>query len=104
MLEVFSDCPEAVYNTQRIVEMVDLELNLGKPMLPTFIPPDGSDLDTHLRHRSLQGLEQRIRELPYKVDRDQYLSRLNEELEIIISMKFPGYFLINLFHRYCPKT
>ena len=94
MLEVFSDCPEAVYNTQRIVEMVDLDFDLGKPMLPTFIPPDGSDLETYLREQSRLGLEARIAELPYPIDRDQYFSRLNEELDIIISMKFPGYFLI----------
>src|SRR4029077_12758581 len=30
----------------------------------------------------------------YKVDRDQYKARLDEELQIIIRMKFPGYFLI----------
>ena len=51
MEAVFSDCPEAVANTLRVQEMVNLELTLGKPMLPTFKTPDGSDLETHLRSR-----------------------------------------------------
>lgn len=94
MKTLFRDCPEAVENTVRIRDMVDLELELGKPMLPTFLPPDGSDLETHLRDRAHAGLEQRFRELTYEVDRQAYLARLERELDIIISMKFPGYFLI----------
>jgi DNA polymerase-3 subunit alpha len=94
MSSLFRDCRGAVDNTQRIVEQIDLELDLGKPMLPTFVPEDGSDLETHLIERSHQGLERRFTELPYQVDRDQYRARLDEELQIIIRMKFPGYFLI----------
>ena len=94
MFEAFADCREAVSNTRRIVDMIDLELKLGQPMLPTFLPEDGSDLETHLRERSRAGLARRFTELPYRVDRDEYHARLEEELGIIISMKFPGYFLI----------
>ena len=94
MEAVFSDCPEAVANTLRVQEMVNLELTLGKPMLPTFKTPDGSDLETHLRERAHKGLERRFREMPYKVDQDEYKARLDLELSIIIKMKFPGYFLI----------
>ncbi len=94
MLEAFSDVPEAVSNTMRIRDMINLELKLGQPMLPTFTPEDGSDLETHLRDRTFAGLEQRFRELTYPVDQDQYKARLERELGIIIGMKFPGYFLI----------
>lgn len=94
MKGLFRDCPEAIDNTRRITEMIELELDLGKPMLPTFVTPDGSDLPTHLSDRAHQGLEARFLELPYAVDRDAYRARLDLELEIIISMKFPGYFLI----------
>ncbi|MFO0725227.1 MAG: DNA polymerase III subunit alpha [Myxococcota bacterium] len=94
MESVFADCPEAVANTLRVTEMVNLELSLGKPMLPTFKTPDGSDLETHLRERAHKGLERRFTEMPYKVDRDEYKARLDLELSIIIAMKFPGYFLI----------
>lgn len=94
MKGLFKDCPEAVANTRRITEMIDLELDLGKPQLPAFQTPDGSDLPTHLSDRAFAGLEERFKELSYKVDRDQYRARLDRELGIIISMKFPGYFLI----------
>jgi DNA polymerase III subunit alpha len=94
MSSLFRDCKEAIDNTQRIVEQVDLELSLGKPMLPTFKPEDGSDIESHLIDRARAGLERRFGELPYQVDRDQYRARLDEELQIIIRMKFPGYFLI----------
>ncbi|MBI2377524.1 MAG: DNA polymerase III subunit alpha [Deltaproteobacteria bacterium] len=94
MEAAFSDCPEAIANTQRIKEMITLELSLGKPMLPTFRPADGSDLETHLRQRARDGLDRRFTELAYPFDRDSYRQRLEFELAVIIEMKFPGYFLI----------
>jgi DNA polymerase-3 subunit alpha len=94
MEALFSHCPEAIENTLRVRDMINLELTLGEPRLPTFVPPDGSDLESYLRDRAKIGLEERFREMPYKVDRDQYYARLNEELGIIVGMKFPGYFLI----------
>src|SRR5215218_2107475 len=48
MLEFFKDCPEAVHNTQRITEMVDLELKLGKAMLPTFKVPESHTPDSFM--------------------------------------------------------
>ncbi len=94
MKSLFRDCPEAIENTTRIRDAVELELELGRPMLPTFVPPDGSDLDSHLVDRAFAGLTQRFTELSYEVDEDAYRARLQAELDIIISMKFPGYFLI----------
>ncbi len=94
MRALFSDCPEAIDNTRRITEMVKLQLELGQPRLPTFVTPDDSDLVTHLQARTRAGLEQRFGELSYRVDKDAYRARLEEELSIIVSMQFPGYFLI----------
>lgn len=94
MTTLFRDCPEAIENTRRVTEMVDLDLRLGKPEFPQFTPPDGNDLESHLYERAQKGLDRRFEELPYAVDRDQYRARLAEELEIIVGMKFPGYFLI----------
>ena len=94
MKGLFRHCPEAIDNTRVITDMIDLELNLGKPQLPTFITPDGSDLPTHLTDRAMKGLEERFAELSYPVDKKMYMDRLELELGIIIGMKFPGYFLI----------
>lgn len=94
MVRLFSHCPEAVANTLRIRDMIDLELELGQPRLPTFTPEDGSDLESYLRDQAQKGLDARFKELPYAVERDAYNARLQRELGIICEMKFPGYFLI----------
>ncbi|MEN9800179.1 MAG: hypothetical protein RL653_3876 [Pseudomonadota bacterium] len=94
MLQFFSDVPEAVHNTQRITEMVNLELKLGKPMLPTFQVPDGHSPDSYMAELATRGLHERFDELPYKVDRELYLHRLGMEVGVIQKMGFSGYFLI----------
>src|SRR5258707_828532 len=53
MLEYFKDVPEAVYNTQRIAEMVTLELSLGKAMLPSFKVPDDHTPDSYMKYSSI---------------------------------------------------
>ncbi|MBK8010260.1 MAG: DNA polymerase III subunit alpha [Deltaproteobacteria bacterium] len=94
MKALFQDCPEAIENTVRVRDMIDLQLELGKPMLPTFVPPDGADLESYLIERAMAGLELRFTELTYNIDREAYRQRLKLELDIIVGMKFPGYFLI----------
>ncbi len=94
MREYFKDVPEAVDNTMRIAEMCNLELELGKPMLPTFKVPDGHTPDTYLAELATKGLYERFDELPYPVDRDAYLARLGLEISVIQKMGFSGYFLI----------
>ncbi|HLT31377.1 MAG TPA: DNA polymerase III subunit alpha [Myxococcaceae bacterium] len=94
MYSFFSDVPEAVANTQRIAEACNVELELGKPMLPTFKVPAGHDADSYIAELSVQGLNERFKELKYPVDRDAYLARLQLELGVIQRMGFSGYFLI----------
>ena len=94
MRAYFSDAPEAVDNTQRIAEMVTLELQLGKALLPSFRVPDGHSPDSYMTELATKGLERRFRELPYQVDRDVYLGRLHLELSVISKMGFSSYFLI----------
>src|SRR5690606_29964396 len=61
---------------------------------------DGMTIDDYLRKVSFDGLEERLRvSLPpdtpdYQAKRQVYIDRLNFELDIIIQMGFPGYFLI----------
>jgi len=94
MRAYFSDAPEAVDNTQRIAEMVTLELQLGKALLPSFRVPDGHSPDSYMTELATRGLERRFCELPYQVDRDVYLGRLHLELSVISKMGFSSYFLI----------
>ena len=94
MRAFFKDSPEAVDNTMRIAEMCNVEMKLGKSMLPTFQVPSGHTPDTFLEELAMRGLNDRFAELNYPVDRDQYKNRLSMEIAVINKMGFAGYFLI----------
>jgi DNA polymerase-3 subunit alpha len=102
MLAYFKDCPEAVHNTQRIAEQCNLELKLGKPMLPTFQVPDSHTADSFMAELARANLEERFKEIDEArfragqspVDREPYKQRLEMELAVIQKMGFSGYFLI----------
>ncbi|MCL2012296.1 MAG: DNA polymerase III subunit alpha [Cystobacterineae bacterium] len=94
MRAYFSDVPEAVDNTLRISELCNVELKLGKTMLPNFQVPEGHNADSFMRALSHQGLKKRFEQLPKTVDREAYAERLDAELSVICSMGFSGYFLI----------
>jgi DNA polymerase-3 subunit alpha len=90
-----TDYAQAFETTCEIGARCNVELKLDEYYLPPFPIPDGSTDETdYLTTLSYQGLEQRFEELPYEVDRDEYKARLERELGVIISMGFPGYFLI----------
>jgi DNA polymerase-3 subunit alpha len=97
MAQRFSKYPDALRNTLKIAEKCALKLKLGEPMLPSFNVPDGYDIEGYFRHVARTGLEARFSEFELAnkvVDRDGYRARLVMELDVICSMKFPGYFLI----------
>ncbi len=90
MRMVFADYPDALFNTCKIADMVDVEIELGKPVLPNFEVPDGFSLDSYLRHLVNQGVPSR-----YGANvSDKVRSRIDYELNLITKMKFSGYFLI----------
>ncbi len=127
MARLFADIPEAIANTQEIVEKCQLKLKLGDPIPPNFkftpeyakedgliinhqddtpLPADAS-LDDKKKWFSgidkndaeyftfccKRGLENRLKIVPE--DRhEEYKERLEFEMDIINSMKFPGYMLI----------
>ncbi|CAI8781690.1 MULTISPECIES: DNA polymerase III subunit alpha [Pseudomonas] len=101
MAELFSDLPEAIANTVEIAKRCNIQVQLGKHFLPDFPTPNGMGIDDYLRHVSHEGLEERLAVLwpkdttpNYEEKRQVYLDRLKFELDIIIQMGFPGYFLI----------
>ncbi|TBU94763.1 DNA polymerase III subunit alpha [Phytopseudomonas dryadis] len=100
MAELFSDLPEALENSVEIAKRCNIEVQLGKYFLPDFPTPNGMGIDEYLRHVSFEGLEERLAVLlpkdtpDYEAKKQVYVDRLNFELDIIIQMGFPGYFLI----------
>jgi len=88
---------EAVANSWAIAQQCNVEIELGKNYLPKFQPPEGETLESYLTRRAREGLDQRFAELTRagrRFDADTYRERLERELQVIISMKFAGYFLI----------
>ncbi len=104
MEAIFSDIPEALANTQEIVDKVEVyDIDHG-PIMPKFdIPasfgkeedyPDRLAFESaYLRHLTMEGALQRYGK--ERLETDEVLKeRIEFELNTIISMGFPGYFLI----------
>ncbi len=91
MNEIFADFPEALSNTLEIANKVEeFELD-SKPIMPDFPLPEGFDSEAnYLRYLTIEGAKKRYGDpIP-----ESYLERINFELDTIINMGFPGYFLI----------
>lgn len=90
MGKLFADIPQAIDNTNEIVDKVE-QLRLKQDiMLPNFIiPAEFTDQDAYLRHLSYEGARKRYSELTTEVQ-----ERLDFELFTVKSMGFAGYFLI----------
>ncbi|WP_373191195.1 DNA polymerase III subunit alpha, partial [Halomonas sp.] len=105
MAELFADIPEALENSVMIAARCNVEVRLGEIFLPEFAIPEGMTQDEYFRKISHDGLTERLNALfpAGRYPRDgaeyaeidaRYRKRLDFELEIIIQMGFPGYFLI----------
>ncbi len=90
MSEVFSDLPEAIDNTNEIVDKVDL-LNLKREILLPFfqVPKEFKSQDDYLEHITWEGAKKRYTDLSPEIE-----DRIRFELFTIKTMGFAGYFLI----------
>ena len=90
MKELFVDMPEAIANTQEIVDKIEPIKLKREVILPKFDIPEGFEgEDDYLRHLTMEGAKTR-----YPDFTDEVKERIELELGIIKSMGFPGYFLI----------
>ena len=91
-----ADAPDALDNTVALAERCNLELRLGTYYLPAFPVPSDETLDSWIRSQSRDGLTQRLLKAPLAEgkSRADYEARLELELDVIVTMGFPGYFLI----------
>jgi DNA polymerase-3 subunit alpha len=80
---------EAIDNTLRIADMVDIQIPTGQNHLPPFTPPDGKTNEQYLHELCEKGLEKR-----YGTIRDEIRARFEYEFKVIGQMGFPTYFLI----------
>ncbi|MEG1496634.1 MAG: DNA polymerase III subunit alpha [Clostridiales bacterium] len=90
MEEVFRDYPEAIENTQLIADKCEVEFHFAPPYyLPDFPVPQGYDAISYLKMLCNKGIEKRYSEITPEIT-----ERLEYELDVIIKMDFPSYFLI----------
>ena len=90
MADSFAAWPEAVPTTLEIAERCNVEIELGKLLLPRYPTPDGEEPEAMLRRIADEGLRARYGDpLPAEA-----VERLEFELGVIEEMGFPSYFLI----------
>ncbi|MBQ6656390.1 MAG: DNA polymerase III subunit alpha [Ottowia sp.] len=99
MQALFADIPSALENAVEIARRCNVTLTLGKPQLPNFPVPEGQSVEQFFRQQAADGLQKRLLQLfPDENEREarraEYEQRLAFELDIIVKMGFPGYFLI----------
>jgi DNA polymerase-3 subunit alpha len=90
MRELFKDLPESCDNTLLIAERCNVSLREGENLLPRFEVPQGESEDSWLRALSHKGLTDRLGDRVTPV----HTQRLDYELDVMIKMGFPGYFLV----------
>ena len=89
MIRNFRHIPEAIDNTQRIVSQCNIELELGKILLPQYIIPENMTSEKYLEKLCRIGIEKK-----YGKTNDTIEKRLRFELDTIEKMGFASYFLI----------
>ena len=89
MAQAFAEWPEALASTLEIAERCDVEIELGKQLIPRFLP-EGEDERAYLRDRVMEGLRERYGDPPPA----EAVERMEMELGVIDRMGFNAYFLI----------
>ncbi len=103
MRYIFADLLEAADNTLVVAQRCSYFPTERKPILPAFSTAHGRDEPEELRAQARVGLESRLIAHVYATGMDEaaraevakpYRERLEYELDMIVEMGFPGYFLI----------
>ena len=86
----FAEWPDAVPSTLEIADRCQVDIELGKMLIPRYATPDGQSEGEYLRERAMEGMRARYGD-PVPAEA---LQRLEMELEVIGRMGFDAYFLI----------
>ena len=98
--------PEVIRNTKKIADRCDVEIELGRILIPKYPLPDGENEHSYLLRLTYQGLLQRYngasKEEAEKLDPDDIIPKLSDEvreraemeLGVMGNMGYEGYFLI----------
>ena len=92
MFNLFKEFPQAIENTRRIADSINVELRMGEYHLPNFPIPEDSptkDPDEYLKMLTQVGADALYGEITPDIQK-----RIDHELMVIRNMGFAGYFLI----------
>lgn len=89
MADLFSDITEAVTNTRKVVDKIDLTIPTGKMIYPNFPVPKGQTPETYLKQMVYEKVEAR-----YPHPGKEIMERIDYELKVICSKGYASYFLI----------
>jgi DNA polymerase-3 subunit alpha len=87
--ELFANEQDALDNCQKIVDMCNLDLALGKWYFPNFIVESGLSYDDELRRIVYEGIPKRG-----LTQTEELVKRVEYELEVIKKKGYPQYFLV----------
>ena len=100
------ELPEAVLNTKKVADRCNVEIELGRILIPKYPLPDGESEHSHLLKLTYQGLAQRYngmtREEAERLTAEEIAPQLSNEvreraemeLGVMANMGYEGYFLI----------
>jgi DNA polymerase III subunit alpha len=90
MARAFAEWPESIASALEIAERCDVEIELGKMLIPSFPTPGDEPDASYLRRLANEGLRARYGDPPPA----EAVERLEMELDVIEKMGFSAYFLI----------
>ena len=95
MLSAFPGHEDALWNTQKIVELCDFGFKTGTLFFPSFAIPNEETPENYFKHLCVAGFQALITDGQIPVEQEKnYQERLDLEIDLIITMGFVGYFLI----------
>ncbi len=97
MFDDFKDYPDALDNSVKIANRCNLEFDFETYHFPKFDTPSKKTVGDIFEQKVRCGFEKRMEKIKSKhldIDEKIYINRLENEMNVINSMKFPGYFLI----------
>lgn len=89
MEKLFIDIPEAIANTEKVAQMCNLDITLGKWIMPIFAVPEGKTPADYLTKQVEEGLKKRYGKITLQIQK-----RTDYELSVILKKGYETYILI----------
>lgn len=89
MKKLFADVPDALENTVKVAEMVNVEIEMGKWLFPEVDIPEGKEPTSYLSELASERFPDK-----YPGATDEIKARLNYEMDVIIQKGYAPYFLM----------